>query len=199
MSTQLFILTGLLVIVYVIILSAVICSYSKSKKEIQKQKRVIDSQIESCRKVIIHEVEFIKHIYDIVVLSRNNPEFLHNKIIKMFFVDKTFETNLICDSIDMADICSNNLISHFAKIHPELSKSDLEFCSLICLGFPSHTMQKFYSMGNSTSYYNRRKRLRSKLKIESSNNLETFIKETIKSLDKKSGATDKQSLHLFQD
>ena len=85
----------------------------------------------------------------------------------------------------MVNICNNGIMAYLAEKFPELSKSDLEFCSLICLGFPSHTMQTIYELNNSTSYYNRRKRLRTKLHIDTSSNLETFIKEQILEAEKK--------------
>lgn len=184
MKTISIILAVSLSVIYIVILLTTLHSLFEYRRKLSSINAQINLKMETCADIITRNETLIQQIYDIAILGHSKPEFMCRKLSHLLLSDDGIEQFIKKDCIAKANICKNDIISHFESQIEGLSKKDLEFCSLICLGYPAHAMQHFYSQENSTSYYNRRKRLRTKLKIETSSTLDTYIKETIKSLTK---------------
>ncbi len=70
------------------------------------------------------------------------------------------------------------LIDFLKTSYPELTSADLSLCALLALGFSQQSICYLYNYSNPRVYYNRRARLRSRLKLSRNYPIEQFISET---------------------
>lgn len=76
------------------------------------------------------------------------------------------------------------IIDYLNKTYPDLSESDLDLCSMICFGFCSNSIRQIYAHTNPDSLYNKRSKLRNKLKLRPSIQIEGFIRNLLTELSK---------------
>lgn len=57
------------------------------------------------------------------------------------------------------------IVDYLQKTYSDLSESDLDLCSMICFGFSSNSIRQIYAHTNPDSIYNKRSKLRNKLKL----------------------------------
>lgn len=120
-------------------------------------KATVDAAIDSI-------VTLFLELMDEVCLSGDNPQLLMSRMNKFLFPTES-EDNFIELLIPVADIHCNGIITYLKETCPALTKEDLTLCALICLGFPSHSLQKIFNQTNSASLYNMRSRIRRKIGI----------------------------------
>lgn len=130
--------------------------------------------------------DIMKIFYDAASLSADDNALLLHKLKKMIHADSNLENNLVRHFIPMADTISFGLISALKDEYCELTTDDLEFCSLILLGFPAGTICYIYNMSNVNSLYNKSSRIRQKLGLkDNSGNLDSFLKERARDMKEK--------------
>ena len=78
----------------------------------------------------------------------------------------------------------HGIVDYLKRTYPELSESDLDLCSMICFGFCSNSIRQIYAYTNPDSIYNKRSKLRTKLRLESSIQIEGFIRNLLVELSK---------------
>lgn len=78
----------------------------------------------------------------------------------------------------------HGIVDYLKRTYPELSESDLDLCSMICFGFCSNSIRQIYAHTNPDSIYNKRSKLRTKLRLESSIQIEGFIRNLLVELSK---------------
>lgn len=167
-----------------LLITLLIISLIELQKSIRSYKMIssrISEEEEKFRTALQERIEAIKVIMDAVAMSGENKDLLYNKIHR-FIDDRSEGNSLVKNMTSVANLVLYGLIDHLRQIYPNLSDDDLEFCSLVALGFPAHTIQSLYKYSNTSSYYNKRKRLRSKISLNSSRNLEAFLSSTIEDL-----------------
>lgn len=77
---------------------------------------------------------------------------------------------------EMADFRYRGVISDLRRDFPDLSQEDLMICSCICFNISMPVLSVYYGHGNDNSIYNRRCRLRRRLKLDDSgDSLKTFL------------------------
>jgi len=128
-----------------------------------------------CHEVLHDTIETTKSILDNAFLSGDNPQLLYIRIRKYLLLEPSNQESIVRNISKTANLYQSGIIEYIGKKYPTLNKEDLDFCSLITLGFPAHSIQLLYSHTNSSSYYNKRTRLRRKMSITSEQNLETHI------------------------
>lgn len=136
----------------------------------------------SYQHIIEQNLELIKQIYEYTIMGKTSPVYLQKNLMQLLLSETGVKNYIFKNIVETVNLCNNNIIDHISEMHPDLTKSDLEFCSLLCLNYSANAMQLFYSYENSSSYYNKRNRLRSKLKVDSSCTLDTLIRRKIKML-----------------
>lgn len=77
------------------------------------------------------------------------------------------------------------IIDYLRNGYPDLTESDLDLCSMICFGFSSNSIRQIYAHTNPDSIYNKRSKLRSKLKLDPSIQIEGFIRNVLAELSQK--------------
>lgn len=80
------------------------------------------------------------------------------------------------------------IVDYLQKTYSDLSESDLDLCSMICFGFSSNSIRQIYAQTNPDSIYNKRSKLRNKLKLGPSIQIEGFIRNLLAELSRKETA-----------
>lgn len=80
------------------------------------------------------------------------------------------------------------IVDYLQKTYSDLSESDLDLCSMICFGFSSNSIRQIYAHTNPDSIYNKRSKLRNKLKLGPSIQIEGFIRNLLAELSRKETA-----------
>ncbi|WP_302364362.1 hypothetical protein [uncultured Alistipes sp.] len=78
----------------------------------------------------------------------------------------------------------HGIVDYLKRTYPELSESDLDLCSMICFGFCSNSIRQIYAHTNPDSIYNKRSKLRTKLRLGPSIQIEGFISNLLVELSK---------------
>lgn len=74
------------------------------------------------------------------------------------------------------------IIDHLKSQYPQLSKHDLDLCALMCFGFSHAGICYLYNYSDIGSFYNKRSRLRRKLRLPQDARIEEFIRTEIERL-----------------
>lgn len=74
------------------------------------------------------------------------------------------------------------IIDHLKARYPDLNKHDLDLCALMCFGFSHTGICYLYDYSDLGSFYNKRSRLRRKLRLPQSCKIEDFIQGKISEL-----------------
>lgn len=80
------------------------------------------------------------------------------------------------------------IVDYLQKTYSDLSESDLDLCSMICFGFSSNSIRQIYAHTNPDSIYHKRSKLRNKLKLGPSIQIEGFIRNLLAELSRKETA-----------
>ena len=80
------------------------------------------------------------------------------------------------------------IVDYLQKTYSDLSESDLDLCSMICFGFSSNSIRQIYAHTNPDSIYYKRSKLRNKLKLGPSIQIEGFIRNLLAELSRKETA-----------
>jgi len=108
-------------------------------------------------------------------LSSHHNELLISKIQKRFSAASGKNECISKCVVSLADISYNGISQRLKEKFPKLSVTDIEICSLILLDFPPNGIQYIYRHTNNQSYYNFRKRLRSKMNINHDISIKDFL------------------------
>lgn len=76
----------------------------------------------------------------------------------------------------------NGVVDYLKAHYPELTKHDLDLCCLLCFGFSQQAICYMYDYGDIGSFYNKRSRLRHKLKLPADYKIEDFFTDLLQQL-----------------
>lgn len=82
----------------------------------------------------------------------------------------------------LADICEAGLLDWLKKEYPQLSANEVNLCGLLMLGIEPACISKVFGYEHEQTFYNKRKDIRKKLKLDHDEPLEVFLKEQIERL-----------------
>lgn len=180
---QKFVLWALLALMAVFTTLSIVSffTFEKTKKlykECYKRFRINEEELMnalSCR------VEAVKQVMDIASLSGTNANLLYSKI-QHYINAPHHGTNLAKNMTIVANLLCYGLADYLRDNYPKLSENDIEICALLALGFPAHSIENMYNYSNTNSYYNRRARIRKKINLHETTNLEPTLLAIIKEL-----------------
>ncbi len=84
----------------------------------------------------------------------------------------------------------NGVVDYLKAHYPELTKHELDLCCLLCFGFSQQAICYMYDYGDIGSFYNKRSRLRHKLKLPADYKTEDFFTDLLRQLASKSTNQD---------
>lgn len=126
----------------------------------------------------------MKNILDVAYTSESNPKHFYRKFLEYINAGSRTE-DAFGDLQYIVNAKYNGLIDHIKKSSPTLSKADINFFSMLCFGFSPNAIRLIYGHTNLDSVFTKRKKLRDKLGIPASMQIETYIKKLKKELEEK--------------
>ena len=88
------------------------------------------------------------------------------------------------DLIDVVNLNFRGFASVLAQRHPALSKDDIRFCCLICLGYSTNNIRFIYGLKHPNSVYVKRASIRNSLNLTGEKeSLEAYIANLLRELD----------------
>lgn len=126
----------------------------------------------------------MKNILDVAYTSESNPKHFYKKFLEYINAGSRAE-DAFGDLQYIVNAKYNGLIDHIKKSFPTLSKADINFFSMLCFGFTPNAIRLIYGHTNLDSVFTKRKKLRDKLDVPASMQIETYIKKLKKELEEK--------------
>lgn len=117
----------------------------------------------------------LRKIMELAGTFEDNPAVFYEKLRKHFKMDAQKSGTVLSDLLDMTNIYCNGIIDSLRIQYPDLTDDDLALSCMICLGFTPQQTRLLFNHTNCTSIYQKRSKLRKKLNLADSENLEDFF------------------------
>lgn len=118
----------------------------------------------------------MKNILDIAYTTESNPKHFYKKFLEYINAGTKAE-DAFGDLQYVVNEKYSGIIDHVKEAYPLLSKTDLDFFSMLCFDFTPNAIRLIYGHTNLDSVFTKRKKLRDKLNVPASMQIETFIKK----------------------
>lgn len=128
-----------------------------------------------------HRLNLMKEIMESAYTSESNPAHFYNKFKEYINISSKTE-DAFSDLQYIVNKKFWGIIDHLKANYPLLTKSDLDFFSMLCFGFSTNAVRLIYGHTNLDSVFTKRKKLREKLGLSTNIQIETFIKNLKKEL-----------------
>lgn len=126
----------------------------------------------------------MRDIMDIAYTTESKPAHFHNKF-KEYINAGSREKNAFEDLQYVVNEKYCGIIDYLKQHYPLLTKSDLDFCSMLCFGFSANSIRLIYGHTNLDSIFQKRSKLREKMDIPPHIQLDPFIQKLKEELQKK--------------
>ncbi len=145
-----------------------------------KSRHIAGSCDETVVKAYAERLDALKDIMDYAYISESTPEKFYKKF-REYINRSNKDDNSFSDLQFIANKKYHGIIDYLKESYPNLNQSDLNYCSMICLGFTTNAIRVISGHTNNASIYNRRSRIHRKLNI-GTEHLETFLGRTIEDI-----------------
>lgn len=132
-------------------------------------------------KMFEQRLVLMKDIMETAYISESNPSHFYHKFKEYINANSKTE-DAFGDLQYLVNEKYFGIIDYLKKNYPTLTKSDLDFFSMVCFGFSSNAIRLIYGHTNIDSVFTKRKKLREKLLLPPGIQMETFIKNLKKEL-----------------
>lgn len=122
-----------------------------------------------------NRLQSLQKILELACVYEGNAEVFYEKIRKHLKIENNKSGKAFDDLFDITNLYYNDIIIYLQTNYPKLNQDDLTLCSMICLGFTPQQTRLIFNHTNSYSIYTKRSKLRSKLGLSDSDNLEDFF------------------------
>ncbi|MBR4094290.1 MAG: tetratricopeptide repeat protein [Bacteroidales bacterium] len=154
----------------------------EERYQLIKSGHIADSCDEAVVKAYAERLDALKDIMDYAYISESTPEKFYKKFRE--YINRNNKDDYSFSDLQfIANKKHHGIIDYLRENYPNLNQSDLNYCSMICLGFTTNAMRVIYGHTNNASIYNRRSRIHRKLDI-GTEHLETFLERTIEDIAK---------------
>ena len=152
--------------------------YESLKKELG-QKTGISGEM---ARLLGKRMDGLKDLIEIASIYAGRPTQFYEKFKEYVKVSPVSNIKWEEDIISITNLFTGNLMSELHNGHPDLSRHEMCYCSLICLGFSQQSIRMLYDHTNMNSIYSLRTRIRSKLGISSSGkSLDNYFRDLMSS------------------
>lgn len=135
-------------------------------------------------KAFENRLDQMKNVLDVAYTSESNPKHFYKKFLEYTNAGARAE-DAFGDLQYIVNAKYDGIIDHIRKSFPTLSKADINFFSMLCFGFTPNAIRLIYGHTNLDSVFTKRKKLRDKLNVPASMQIETYIKKLKKELEGK--------------
>ena len=110
----------------------------------------------------------IKNLQDLTELAhihQSNPARFYSEFKEHLKVSRNTDTDFMDDLNALTDLLSNGIMTYLKNEYPDLTKYELSYCALICLGFTQESIRLLMNHSNINSVYTLRTKIRRKIAI----------------------------------
>lgn len=135
-----------------------------------------DQKLQGMLKVLKNRTLDLQRITEWASVHEKNPDTFYDRVKEYFQMSESKNKELVRDIQTIANIYYYGVIDYLRHICPALSPRELNYCSLVCLGFTPECIRILFNHTNIYSIYTIRNKVRDKLGLKrSSFNLEKHI------------------------
>ena len=135
-----------------------------------------DQKLQGMLKVLKNRTLDLQRISEWPSVHEKNPDTFYDRVKEYFQMSESKNKELVRDIQTIANIYFYGVIDYLRHICPTLSPRELNYCSLVCLGFTPECIRILFNHTNIYSIYTIRNKVRDKLGLKrSSFNLEKHI------------------------
>ena len=174
-----------LCLICIVLLIVVFHCFLRWKKAFQNLKDAEGGRKKLYDKSIDSSMDIFFSLLNLVAMHGSSPELLRREAERLLIVNPEEEGNMLSDISLIADSRFFGIISYLKKNYPYLNGHDLVFCSLLCFKPSAIAVMALYNHNNQACYYNKRGRVMRRMGLPKGQyNLEKFLGETVKALEK---------------
>lgn len=122
-----------------------------------------------------------KKIMELAGNYEGNPPVFYEKFRKYLHHGYQKSDKALSDLFEITNLYHGGIIDFLHEHYPELNDEDLTLSCMICLGFTPQQTRLLFNHTNTSSIYTKRSKLRKKLGLSDSDNLEDFFGNLIAS------------------
>lgn len=158
--------------------------YSSLKERYGALEKVLGENSEKSQKLFVALDTRMKSFQKIMEMAGNyesNPQIFYEKFRKYLQHSYQQSDKALGDLFEITNLYFGGIINYLRKHYPELNDEDLALSCMICLGFTPQQTRLLFNHTNTSSIYTKRSKLRKKLGLSDSDNLEEFFESFIAS------------------
>lgn len=151
------------------------------RKERERQ-RLLTEYLSEQERLNAAAGELLDFLVDIVNASASsgNSEYLLAKRLNLILSSNRGEGRSLRDEFThLADFCYAGFITSLVTDCPDLTQSERSICSMMVLGMEPGTICKICGYESEQTFYNKRKEIRRKFRLDRPVPLEGFLKERV--------------------
>lgn len=126
------------------------------------------------------KIECLQDLIEAANISKTNPVAFVDKFKQ--FIKSEYDKSALDNLCTITNLCGYGIVDYLYKNYPKLSKSEMQLCCLMCFGFSTPSIRFILDHNNIDSIYTIRFRVRTKLGLNRSENLERFLHSLIDKL-----------------
>lgn len=158
--------------------------YSSLEERYSTLEKELGENSEKSQKLFVALDTRMKSFQKIMEMAGNyesNPQIFYEKFRKYLQHSYQKSDKALGDLFEIANLYFGGIIDYLRKHYPELNDEDLALSCMICLGFSPQQTRLLFNHTNTSSIYTKRSKLRKKLGLSDSDNLEEFFTNFITS------------------
>lgn len=130
-------------------------------------------------RVIDSVVAVIQEIMTSLAASGENSVLLTKRLRKNFSFRNSNIHTLAGQITPISNRYCHGMLNRLKKRHPLLNQSDIDFCSMLSIGLSSAEISLAYGYDHPATFYNKRYKIRKKMNLPASADLEEYLRELI--------------------
>lgn len=150
-------------------------------KELEINSRTANSNnIPRFISLLHNRIRNLQSLTELAHIHQNNPGRFYSEFKEQLKVSKNTYTEFMDELYSMTDLSCNGIMTHLKNEYPDLTKYELSYCALICLGFSQESIRILMNHNNINSIYTLRTKIRKKMSIPAGDSvLEKYIGELV--------------------
>ncbi len=146
------------------------------------------------KRAIDAAVEIVSDVMATLSASGDNPVLLMKRLRKSFSIKISKSQTMVTVLPVLSNRYCYGLTEYLRKRYPLLTQLDLDFCSLLAMGLSAADVDYACGYDHPVSFYNRRYKIRKKMDIPQSVDLETYLRNLSKQLEAKQKEAIRQGI-----
>lgn len=144
---------------------------------------ISDNRMNRLHQLLNNRIQSLQYLSNLAVIYEHNTGKFYSKVKEHMALSRKPNDDMILNIIDIANECNNGFASHFETLHPQVSKYELCFCSLLSMGFSTESIRVLFNHTHLHSVYSMSSRIRNKIQLPSEiGTIEKYVQDITSSL-----------------